>query len=83
MVGASFFRHPPDRDLVLRLGVALARDLSLTAYLIKIFLPSCPAPLDCAELTGSDWRPPATRHEHAGHQLRAHRRRSLCAFSKC
>ena len=46
------------------LGVALARDLSLAAYLIKIFLPSSPALLDCTELARAHWRH-ATRREHA------------------
>lgn len=49
---------------VLGLVVALARDLSLAAYLIKIFLPSSPALLDCTELARSHWRH-ATRRENA------------------
>lgn len=48
----------------LGLAVALARDLSLAAYLIKIFLPSSPALLDCTELARSHWRH-ATRRENA------------------
>jgi SMODS-associating 4TM effector domain len=48
----------------LGLAVALARDLSLAAYLIKIFLPSSPALLDCTELARSHWQH-ATRREHA------------------
>ena len=48
----------------LGLAVALARDLSLAAYLIKIFLPSSPALLDCTDLARSHWRH-ATRREHA------------------
>ena len=50
--------------LAVGLAVALARDLSLAAYLIKIFLPSSPALLDCTELARSHWRH-ATRREHA------------------
>jgi SMODS-associating 4TM effector domain len=49
---------------VLGLTVALVRDLSLAAYLIKIFLPSSPALLDCTDLARSHWRY-ATRREHA------------------
>ncbi len=48
----------------LGLAVALVRDLSLAAYLIKIFLPSSPALLDCTELARSHWRH-ATRRESA------------------
>jgi hypothetical protein len=54
---------------LLGLGVALARDLSLAAYLIKIFLPSSPALLDCADLARSHWRH-ATRREHAEYEIR-------------
>ncbi len=54
---------------LLGLSVALARDLSLAAYLIKIFLPSSPALLDCAELARSHWRQ-ATRREQAEHEVR-------------
>jgi hypothetical protein len=50
--------------LALGVAVALARDLSLAAYLIKIFLPSSPALLDCTELARSHWRH-ATRRENA------------------
>jgi hypothetical protein len=46
------------------LAVALARDLSLAEYLIKIFLPSSPALLDCTELARSHWKH-ATRRENA------------------
>jgi hypothetical protein len=48
----------------LGLAIALARDLSLAAYLIKIFLPSSPALLDCTDLARSHWRH-ASRREHA------------------
>jgi len=54
---------------LLGLGVALARDLSLASYLIKIFLPSSPALLDCAELARAHWRH-ATRREQAEHEIR-------------
>ena len=54
---------------LLGLSVALARDLSLAAYLIKIFLPSSPALLDCAELARSHWRH-ATKREQAEHEIR-------------
>ena len=53
----------------LGLAVALARDLSLASYLIKIFLPSSPALLDCTELARSHWRH-ATRREHASRTSR-------------
>ena len=49
---------------LLGLSIALARDLSLAGYLIKIFLPSSPALLDCIELAHSHWRH-ATRREDA------------------
>jgi hypothetical protein len=54
---------------LLGLVVALVRDLSLAAYLIKIFLPSSPALLDCAELARAHWRH-ATRREQAEHKIR-------------
>jgi SMODS-associating 4TM effector domain len=46
---------------LLGLAIALARDLSLAEYLIKIFLPSSPALLDCTELARSHWRHAAQR----------------------
>ena len=46
---------------LLGLSIALARDLSLADYLIKIFLPSSPALLDCTELARSHWRHAAGR----------------------
>lgn len=52
----------------LGLAVALARDLTLAAYLIKIFLPSSPALLDCTELARSHWRH-ATRRENAEQEI--------------
>ena len=53
---------------LLGLAIALARDLSLADYLIKIFLPSSPALLDCTELARSHWRH-ATRRENAEHDI--------------
>ena len=53
---------------LLGLAIALARDLSLAGYLIKIFLPSSPALLDCTELARSHWRH-ATRRENAEHDI--------------
>ena len=50
--------------LAVGLTVALARDLSLASYLLKIFLPSSPALLDCTELARAHWRH-ATRRENA------------------
>lgn len=44
------------------LVVALARDLSLADYLIKIFLPSAPAFLDSLDLARSHWHHAAARH---------------------
>jgi hypothetical protein len=49
---------------LLGLSIALARDLTLADYLIKIFLPSSPALLDCTELARSHWRH-ATSRENA------------------
>jgi hypothetical protein len=53
---------------LLGLAIALARDLSLADYLIKIFLPSSPALLDCTELARSHWRH-AARRENAEHDI--------------
>jgi hypothetical protein len=47
------------------LAVALTRDLSLAEYLIKIFLPSSPALLDCAELARAHWKHAAKRDQAA------------------
>jgi hypothetical protein len=52
----------------LGLAIALARDLSLADYLIKIFLPSSPGLLDCTELARSHWRH-ATLRENAQHDM--------------
>jgi predicted pore-forming effector associated with SMODS systems len=49
--------------LAVGLVLALIRDLSLAAYLIKIFLPSSPALLDCTELARSHWRHASRREE--------------------
>jgi predicted pore-forming effector associated with SMODS systems len=43
------------------LAVALARDLSLADYLVKIFLPSAPAFLDSFELARQHWHHAAAR----------------------
>ncbi|GAA1883218.1 S-4TM family putative pore-forming effector [Actinomadura bangladeshensis] len=45
------------------LGLALYRDMSLADYLVKLFLPVCPALLDCVELAGAHWRHAARREE--------------------
>ncbi len=54
--------------LLLGLVIALTRDLSLADYLIKIFLPSSPALLDCTELARSHWRH-ASRRENAENDI--------------
>jgi SMODS-associating 4TM effector domain len=46
---------------LLGLSIALARDLSLADYLIKIFLPTSPALLDCTQLARSHWEQAAGR----------------------
>ena len=58
------------------LAVALARDLTLASYLIKIFLPSSPAFLDTLELSRAHWQQAATREntEHRIHDLWAEHR---------
>jgi hypothetical protein len=45
------------------LALALYRDLSLSAYLVRLFLPSCPALLDCVELARDHWRHAARREK--------------------
>jgi SMODS-associating 4TM effector domain len=47
--------------------LAIIRDLTLAAYLIKIFLPSSPAFLDTAELAHAHWRHSAAREEVEHH----------------
>jgi SMODS-associating 4TM effector domain len=53
------------------LTVALVRNLTLAAYLIKIFLPSAPAFLDSLELARAHWRQAGAREdaEHRIHDL--------------
>ena len=45
------------------LALALARDLTLASYLIKIFLPSAPAFLDTIELARAHWQQAASRRD--------------------
>jgi SMODS-associating 4TM effector domain len=55
MAGVSWF--------LVGLAVALARDLSLADYLIKIFLPSAPAFLDSLDLSRLHWHHATTRQQ--------------------
>jgi predicted pore-forming effector associated with SMODS systems len=48
---------------ILGLTIALAQDLTLADYLIKIFLPSAPAFLDSVELGRAHWRHAAAREQ--------------------
>lgn len=48
---------------VLGLALALYLDMSLAGYLVKLFLPVCPALLDCVELAGAHRRHAARREE--------------------
>jgi hypothetical protein len=45
------------------LTVAIARDLSLAVYLIKIFLPSAPAFLDALDVARQHWHHAAAREQ--------------------
>ncbi|TMQ90359.1 hypothetical protein ETD83_35815 [Actinomadura soli] len=55
LVGLAWF--------VLGLSIAIAADLSLAEYLIKIFLPSSPAFLDSVELAREHWRHAVAREQ--------------------
>jgi hypothetical protein len=57
-------KAPTSRLISSNGGIALARDLSLADYLIKVFLPGSPALLDCTQLARSHWRH-ATSRENA------------------
>ncbi|MBO2459700.1 S-4TM family putative pore-forming effector [Actinomadura violacea] len=45
------------------MALALYRDLSLADYLVRLFLPVCPALLDCVELAGAHRRHAGRREE--------------------
>jgi SMODS-associating 4TM effector domain len=55
IVGSAWF--------VAGLAIAIARDLTLASYLIKIFLPSAPAFLDTIELARAHWQQAASRRD--------------------
>jgi len=53
--------------LIAGILIAVTRELTLTSYLIKIFLPSSPAFLDSLELARAHWRHAAAREEVESH----------------